>query len=131
MKNMRSSKKKAPAVSVSVLPGQPTNGSGVACIHLFVLDEHGPIIEPHVMHPVIGNDGKPTGKLYGKPTRGRLACDPKRTIAPFTKNGVLHVTLRTDMCEAVTCIKCKTSKDFLQAHIYIPDRPIRAGTKEG
>ena len=42
-------------INVSVLPGEPTDGSGRVCIHLFVQNPHGPFVEPHVLHPVVVN----------------------------------------------------------------------------
>lgn len=96
-------------LSVNVVPGEPTDGSGRICIHLFVRDERGPVTEPCVMY--VGEvDGKP--RLMTKPTRGRLACDPKRLVAQVTRGGVTAVTPRTDDPRAVTCPKCKASKDY-------------------
>lgn len=99
---------------MSVLLGEKTDGSGTMCIHLFVRDERGPITEPAALHPVIGEDGQQVPqKVAAKPTRGRLACDPKRMVAPVTKNNVTYVTLRTDAFDAVTCPKCKRSPEYL------------------
>lgn len=92
-------------VNVNVLPGEPLDGSGKVSIHLFVPDERGPFVEPHVLH--LGEDRK----VVAKATRGRLACDPKRLVAPVTKQGVTTVTPRTDDPRAVTCAKCLASKD--------------------
>lgn len=98
---------------LSVLPGEPTDGSGRICIHLFVQDERGPFVEPHVLHLVVEGDGQQSKRrLVARPTRGRLACDPKKLIAPVVKSGVLHVTMRTDELEGVSCPKCKKSKDY-------------------
>lgn len=99
-------------VNVSVLPGEPTDGTGKVCIHLFVKDECGPFVEPHVLHPTLGEDGKPTGQLIARPTRGRLACNPKRTVAPVTRCNVTTVTMRSDDPRAVTCPKCIDSSDY-------------------
>lgn len=110
------SRKKAPRVGIKVLPGEPTDGSGKVCIHLFVHDERGLIVEPNVLHPVTGKDGLPIKQqVCARPTRGRLACNPKKLVAPVVKNGVSHITLRTDAAEAVTCPKCKKSKEYLAA----------------
>lgn len=76
-------------VNVKVLPGQPTDGNGKVCIHLFVQDERGPFVEPAVIHAE-------DGKLVHKPTRGRLACDPKRIVAAVTHNGITTVTMCMD-----------------------------------
>lgn len=102
---MKASKK---IVDVSVLPGQPLDGTGKVCIHLFVQDNRGPFIEPHVLHSV-----EKKGELVAKPTRGRLACNFKRTVAPVTHGGIITVTMRTTEPEAVTCPKCKASKEYL------------------
>lgn len=112
-------KRRTPVVAMSVLPGQPTDGSGDNCIHLFVQDQRGPIVEPNIMYPTIGEDGKPTGRLGAKSARGRLACDPRRTVTPVTKNGVTHITMRTDVREAVTCLKCKKSKDYNNSNVSV------------
>jgi hypothetical protein len=97
-------------VNVNVLKGEPTDGSGRVCIHFLVRDTAGPFIEPHVLHP-----GEGKGKLIAKPTRCRLACDPKRGVAPITKNGVTTVTPRTEHIKAVTCTKCKKSAEYADA----------------
>lgn len=107
-------------VSMSVLPGQPTDGSGKVCIHLFVRDEAGPFVEPHVLHPVIGPDGQPRKQeLKARRTRGRLACSATRTVAPVTRNGVTTVTARSDDPHAVTCHKCIASPFYKEAMAVI------------
>lgn len=91
---------------MKVLPGEPVDGSGRVCIHLFVRDERGSITEPHVLSI---NESK---QLVSGPTRGRLACDPKKTVESVTRAGVTTVTMRTDDARAVTCPKCVASKDY-------------------
>ena len=99
---------------MSVLKGEPLDGSGRVCIHLFVKDDRGIFTEPHALHPVIGDDGEPVKQMVqAKPSRGRLACDPKRDPAPVTRNGVTLVTSRTDDIHAVTCPKCIVSPDYI------------------
>jgi hypothetical protein len=95
-------------VQISVLNGQPKDGTGKVCVHLYVQDPAGLFVEPHVLHPV----GDGTKNLEARPTRGRLACDPKRPIAPYTRNGVTVVTPRTDDTRAVTCPKCIATEDW-------------------
>lgn len=112
-------------VNVSVLPGEPLNGTGRVCIHLFVPDEKGPIVEPHVLHPSLDEQEQPIKqRVKVKPTRGRLACDPKRQVTPVTKNGVTRVTPRTDDPRAVSCEKCKASREYkaLLFRIENPDK---------
>lgn len=94
-------------LNVKVLPGEPTDGTGKVCIHLFIKDEKGPFIEPHVLH--IDKESK---KIVARATRGRLACDPTRTAAPVTMRGVTTLTLRTDDPRAATCPKCSASKEY-------------------
>lgn len=96
-------------LGIKVLPGEPTDGSGKVCIHLFVKDERGPFIEPHVLHI-----DEESGKLVAKPTRGRLACDPNRTVITVTRRGVTAITMRTDDPRAATCPKCIASKDYAE-----------------
>ena len=106
-------RKKKRIVNVNVLPGEPLDGSGRVCIHLFVRDERGPFVEPHAMHPVFREDGTQVKQqVICSPARGRLACDPRRNPAPVTRNGVITVTPRTDDVNAVTCPKCLASKDY-------------------
>lgn len=97
-------------INVKVLPGEPLDGSGKVCIHLFVQDERGPFVEPSALHMAEGENGQK--QLVARPTRGRLACDPKRTVAPVTRGGVTTVTMRTDDPRAATCPKCIASKDY-------------------
>jgi hypothetical protein len=98
---------------MNVLPGEPTDGTGRVCIHLFVQDERGPFVEPHVLHPKLGEDGAPIKQeLVSKPTRGRLACDPKRSAVPVIRGNVTAVTPRTTQPSAVTCPKCIASEDY-------------------
>lgn len=103
-------------IGVKVLPGEPLDGSGRVCIHLFVQDERGPVIEPNVLHmgEVEDDLGSPIKQLVARPTRGRLACDPRRTVAPVTRNGVTTVTMRTDDPRAVTCLKCLKSASYAE-----------------
>lgn len=96
-------------VVVPVCPGEPTDGSGVVCIHLYVRDETGPFTEPHVLHP----HPERKGELVAKRTRGRLACG-KSGVAPTTRNGRITTVPRTEEREAVTCPKCKASEFYKQ-----------------
>ncbi len=98
---------------MTVLPGEPLDGTGKVCIHLFVQDESGPFVEPHVLHPELDADGQPIKqRVVARPTRGRLACDPKRDVAPVTRNNITTVTPRTTQPTAVTCPKCIASADY-------------------
>lgn len=94
-------------ITMNVLPGEPIDGSGRVCIHLFVRDERGPFTEPHVLHPGRENPKE----LEAKPTRGRLACDRMRRVAPVRRGNVTIVTPRTDDPRAVTCPKCLASEE--------------------
>ena len=100
-------------VIVSVLPGEPTDGSGRVCTHLFVRDEKGLFVEGHVLRPAKDKNGNLIrGKLTASPARGRLACDPKRCFYPTTRNGVTTVTHRSDDPRAVNCPKCLASEGY-------------------
>lgn len=99
-------------ISVKVLPGEPLDGTGRVCIHLFVPDEKGPFVEPHALHPKMENGKAVKGKLTAKPTRGRLACDPRRLVAPVTRGKVTTITHRSDDPRAVSCPKCIASVDY-------------------
>ena len=101
-------------VDLKVLPGEPLDGTGRICIHLFVQDQHGLFTEPHVIHPVFENGVQGKQKVECRPTRGRLACNRKRGVAPTTRNGVTTVTPRTDDPRAVTCSKCIASKEYIE-----------------
>lgn len=100
-------------VNVNVLPGEPLDGSGKVAIHLFIEDEVGPILEPAVTCMAdVEVDGNVVKQLSVRPTRGRLACNPRRTVAPTTRNGVTTVTPRSGDPRAVTCPKCIASRDY-------------------
>lgn len=100
-------------VNVRVCPGEPINGSGRVCIHLFVPDPKGPFVERCVMRPNEDEETLKKGKrLASGPMRGRLACDRRRLVEPITRNGVTTVTPRTDDPRAVTCPKCAASADY-------------------
>ena len=97
---------------LNVVPGEPLDGTGRVCIHLFVRDDRGVIVEPHVLHPAV-EDGKVVKQKYvAKPTRGRLACDLNRKVAPVVKNGKTVITPRSDDPRAVTCPKCIESAEY-------------------
>src|SRR3954467_7971518 len=112
---MKKSKVKR-VVDLKVLPGEPLNGGGRMCIHLFVQDEvHGKFTEPHALHPALDEEGQPIKqKVTARPTLGRLACDPNRNPGPRVVRGVTYVTIRTDDPRAVTCPKCLASADYKQ-----------------
>lgn len=102
-------------INIRVLRGQPTDGTGFVCIHLFVPDQSGPFVEPHALHPVVGADGLPVKQqVRAMPTRGRLACDPERTVAPVTRGSTTTVTPRSDDPRAVTCPRCIESADYVR-----------------
>jgi hypothetical protein len=101
-------------ISMNVLPGEPLDGSGRVCIHLFVQDEQGLFTEPHVLHPVYKDGVLVKGQLEARATRGRLACDPKRDPTPKTVGNVTTVTPRTDDPRAVNCPKCLASKECVE-----------------
>ena len=101
-------------VNIRVLRGEPTDGTGKVCIHLFVKDDAGIFVEPHALHPVY-KDGEPVKQqVEAKSTRGKLACDPKRDPAPVTRGGVTTITPRTDDPQAVTCPACMASVEYAQ-----------------
>ena len=103
-------------VNVNVLPGEPLDGSGRVCIHLFVRDEKGTCVEPGAWHPVNDKLGNPIPrKIKTGPARGRLACDRKRKITPAIKNGVTTVTHRTEDPRAITCPKCMATEEYKAA----------------
>lgn len=110
-------------VSISVLPGEPTDGKGRVCIHLFVPDPHGPFTEPSVMRQEAPNPEQGDNGLRVGPVRGRLACDSKmvRKVAPVERNGVTSVTMRTDDPRAVTCPKCKATQVYADMTKIISD----------
>ena len=102
-------------IGVKVIYGEPTDGSGRVCIHLFVQGEDGPFVEPHALHPVVENGEVVKQKFAARPTRGRLACDPKRTVAPVTRGSVTTITSRTDDPRAATCPRCIESVYYKKA----------------
>lgn len=103
-------------VDIKVVKGEPTDGTGLVCIHLFVQDETGLIVEPHVLHmrDIKDRQGRVNKGLVAEPTRGRLACDPNRLVEPVTHNRVTTITMRTDDPRAVTCPKCCSSVDYVE-----------------
>ena len=96
-------------INVAVNPGEPMDGTGKVCIHLFIQDERGPFVEPHGLYIADTDKGK---LLATRPTRGRLACNPRRTVAPANRGGVTTITPRTDDPRAVTCPKCIASAEY-------------------
>lgn len=104
-------KRRNQIIDLKVVPGEPLDGSGRVCIHLFVKDERGSFVEPHVLHQKVKDGVVVKGELDARPTRGRLACDPKRTVAPVTRGSIVTVTPRTDDPRAVTCPKCLASPE--------------------
>jgi rubredoxin len=66
------------------------------------------------LHPLIENGEQVKQMVVARPTRGRLACDPKRITAPVTRNGITVVTPRSDNPVAVNCPKCMVSKDYTE-----------------
>lgn len=110
-------------IQMNVLHGEPKDGSGRVCIHLFVQDAAGPFVEPHVLHPALDEAGQPIKQqVIARPTRGRLACDARRGVAPVTRGGVTTVTPRTDDPRAVTCPRCIASRFYaeLMARLEAP-----------
>jgi len=99
-------------ISMKVLPGEPLDGSGKVCIHLFVPDKLGEFVEPCALYMAV--DDKGGKKLGSRPTRGRLACNRRLTVAPVTSGRVTTITLRTDDPRAVTCQKCCTSAVYVE-----------------
>lgn len=102
-------------VNLKVLPGQPTNGTGRICVHLFIQDEAGTFVEPCAIHPVFKDGVQVKQMVSVGPTRGRLACDPRRSVAPFVRGGVTIVTVRTDDPRSVSCPKCLASAGYAAA----------------
>ena len=112
---MQQNQRKNRTIRMSVIKGEPVDGTGRICIHLFVQDEHGSFTEPHVLHPSLDENDTPIKqKVEARPTRGRLACDPERNPAPVTRGGVTTITSRTDDPQAVTCPACIASKDYTE-----------------
>lgn len=103
-------------ISISVLPGEKTDGSGRVCIHLFIqVDgsgvDHTSFTEPHALHQAVDDIGQPIkGQLVARPTRGRLACGV--VPAQISPSGPVKVTHRTDDPRAVTCPKCMTTDSY-------------------
>lgn len=93
-------------INMGVLPGQPTDGTGQMCIHLFVRDPNGSFTEPHVLHQ---EAGKPMKAI---PTRGRLACNRRKLVTQVKRNNVTTVVMRSDDPRAVTCPRCAATSEF-------------------
>ena len=110
---MRSTSKKL-VIEMKVLPGEPTDGGGRICIHLVVVDEkRGPFVESCVVHPAKDADGKVIpSKFVFRPTRCRVACDPRKVPQTKPRNGVVMMLMRTNDSRAVTCPKCKESPEY-------------------
>lgn len=107
-------------LNVEVLPGEPLDGTGKVCIHLFVQDPHGPFVEPHVLY-----ETEP-GKLGARKTRGRIACSSKiKGVAAVVRGGVTYVTHRTDDPRAVTCPKCIASADHKELMAVLAAKEAR------
>lgn len=129
-------KKRRRIVDVRVLPGEPTDGSGKVCIHLFVPDGTGPIVERSVTQvaPVPQGEGGGRRLTVGQ-ARGHLACDRKRLVAPVQRaNGVVSVTMRTIEPGAVTCPACKDTAEYdrITKVLLGPDpAAVRQQTAEG
>ena len=102
-------------LDIKVLPGQPTDGSGVVCIHLVVPDSSGPFTEPQFAQIDKVKQAHGQTVLTTGPMTCRLACDKtkKRQVAPKTANGVTAVTMRTGDPRAATCPACLASKECL------------------
>lgn len=81
-------------VGLKVLPGEPLNGTGKICIHLFIVSK------------------ETGGKGIFRTVNGHLACDPKRSIEPVKRNGITNVTIRTDDPRAATCPACIASPEY-------------------
>ena len=106
-------KKPKRIINISVLPGEPLDGRGRVCIHLFVCDPKGSFVEPSVMYPVLDENGKvKNGECECRPTHGRLACNPRRNPTPTTRGNVITVTPRSIDTRAVTCPKCIATEDY-------------------
>lgn len=101
-------------INLMVLPGEPLDGSGRTCIHLFVQDEAGGSVEKHALHPVFKDGVQVKQQVTAGPARGGLACNIKRSISPVAVGGVTTITQRTDDPRAVTCLKCKASKVYAE-----------------
>lgn len=116
-------------VNVSVLPGEPLDGRGRVCIHLFVPDESGPFVEPHVLSLATDEQGRPISRqTTAGPVRGRLACDPRRLVAPVVRGNVVTVTARTDDPHAATCLKCLATAEYRAMLARIESRGAPAPT---
>lgn len=107
-------------INLSVLPGEPTDGTGKMCIHLFVRDNQGSFTEPCVLQMKVDKlhllqTGETREELISGPARGRIACNPM--LIPSGKpdrKGVVNVTMRSDDPRAVTCPKCMASRDYIE-----------------
>lgn len=109
-------RKKLPVVILKVLPGEPTDGTGRVCIHLFVRDEAGSFTQRHVLHSVLDTEGKPIkGRLEARPARGRLACS--RTLIPtsIVKGNTITKTLHSEEPRATTCPRCMNTPEYKSA----------------
>lgn len=98
-------------INMKVLAGEPLDGSGRVCIHLFVQDKRGSFVEPNAIMPVFRDGVQVKQEVTTGDARGRLACDAKRNPRPTTHNRYTIVTSRTDDPRAVTCPKCLASKE--------------------
>jgi hypothetical protein len=98
---------------MSVLHGEPTDGSGRVCIHLVIPDQDGPFVEPHVLYPAVDESGQVVKqRVVAKRSKCRLACDHKKTAVPSTKGNVTTVVFRTTEPAAVTCPRCVESEEY-------------------
>lgn len=100
-------------IDTKVIPGEPTDGSGKVCIHLLVPDPRGAVVEPHALHPVIKDGQVVKGEVDAGPKRFRVACNSRvADVQPRVNGNVVSLFHRTDDPRAVSCPKCKASKDY-------------------
>ncbi len=119
-------------INMSVLHGEPTDGSGRLCIHLVVPDSHGPFTEPQVLQMDKVKQMHGEMALFTGPKQCRLACDStrKRQVKPIDHKGVTKITMRTGDPRATTCPRCIASEEYTRIMKVITNAAQGAPTEQ-
>jgi hypothetical protein len=108
-------------VVLTVLPGEPTDGTGRVRIHHFVRDGAGPVRLPARVEPT------PAGPLRLGGGVGKIACRPALADVDRVAGGVARPVLFSDDPRAVTCPECRATEDYQKAQARLGEAQAAQG----
>ncbi len=107
-------------LNMMVLPGEPKDGTGRICTHLWMNNPKGKFLQHYVMQPIADKNGEVVpNEFHFAPTKGQIACNPNLNPMPVVSGRdrvsgktIITITSMSDDPRAINCPKCMATEYY-------------------